>query len=163
MSADEALEKQKQQRSTRTAAEAIEFGQQFVKILEDAYSQAAADLPAQATQLEFRRAMMRAVEATLVESGAHPTEIRKLFQDRILGDQDVEENVGWPSESNARRVELIDKSIQQSLSAAEAIELDRLTARLRLHVDREELVPLQGARQLHRRLLERKNPATPPE
>lgn len=59
----------------------------------------------------------------------------------------------WTGEKNKRRVALIDKLIQQSLSPDEAAELDRLTDNMRHHLDTEELVPTEGARQLHRRLL----------
>lgn len=163
MSTDESLEAQRKQRSESIAVQAIDWGSQFVKNLEFEYSNAAAELPAQATWADFRRAMVRAFEATLVESGAHPGDIRNLIQESLSLDHDVEKSAGWTSELNARRMELIDKLIQQSLSPKEAAELGRLTAQLRLHVDNEELLPLEGARQIHRRLLESNNPGEQPE
>jgi hypothetical protein len=68
MSTEESLEEQRKQRSESVAAEAIDWGSQFLKILEFEYSTAAAELPAQATWTEFRRAMIRAFQATLLES-----------------------------------------------------------------------------------------------
>lgn len=70
---------------------------------------------------------------------------------------------GWTRERNDRRVALIDKMIQESLSAEEARELDSLTARLRLHADNEDAVPIEGARRLHRQLLERSRAEVVPE
>ena len=158
MSTDESLKEQFKQGSESVTADAIDWGNQFVKLLELEYTNAAALLPAEARWAEFRRVMLRAVVATLVESGADPDEISRLLQQGVPLDHDVDKNAGWTSECNARRVTLIDKMIQQTLSAEEAVELDRLTARLRLHVDKEELVPIEGARRLHRRLLETDNP-----
>ncbi|HET6883784.1 MAG TPA: hypothetical protein VFI31_26765 [Pirellulales bacterium] len=157
MSTDESLEDQTKLQAGSLAAEAIDWGFQFLKVLELEYSNAAAGLPAQATLAEFRRAMIRAFESTLVESGADPRDVPSLIHESLSLDQSVEKSAGWTSELNARRIELIDKMIQQSLSATEAAELSRLTARLRLHVDNEELVPLEGARQIHKRLLESGN------
>jgi hypothetical protein len=63
MSTDESLEETKRQ-SESVNADAIDWGFQFLKILEFEYSNAAAALPAQAVLAEFRRAMLRAFEAT---------------------------------------------------------------------------------------------------
>jgi hypothetical protein len=67
----------------------------------------------------------------------------------------------WSAESNRRRLALIDKQIQQSISLAEQLELARLTAQMRAQVDTEINLPLQGARAIHKRLLavERKDSA----
>lgn len=154
MSTDESLEEQRKQRSESIAAHALDWGDQFLKVLEFEYSNAAAELPAQATWKEFRQAMIRAFESTLAESGADPAQIRSLIRESLSLDQNVERNTGWTSDLSARRIQLIDKMIQRSLTAAEAVALSQLTAWLRLHVDNEELVPLEGARQLHKRLLE---------
>ena len=59
MSTDESLEEQTKQRSESVAAEAIDWGLQFLKVLEFEYSSAAAELPGQANWAEFRRAMIR--------------------------------------------------------------------------------------------------------
>lgn len=163
MPADESLEGQGKHGRESIAPEAIEWGSLFVKALEIEYANAAPDLPAQATWAEFRQVMIRAFGAALIESGAEPSEIEGLIQDAIPRNPDVEKVVGWNREFNTRRIELIDKMIQNSLSAAEAAELDQLTARLRLQVDNEEFVPLEGARQIHRRLLERNQHGAPPE
>lgn len=163
MSTDESLDEQTRQGSESIAAQAIDWGSQFLKILELEYCNAAAELPTPAPWSELRRAMIRAFGATIVESGADPDEIQDLIQDSLSLEQGPQESAGWTSELNARRIELIDKLIQQSLSATEAAELGRLTARLRPYVDNEDLVPLQGARQIHRRLLEATNPVAQPE
>lgn len=163
MSTDESLEEYRKRGAESVASKAIEWGNLFLKALEIEYGNAAAELPAQAAWAEYRQAMIRAFGAALIESGADPSELGRLIQDIVPRDQLAEKSVGWTSELNARRIELIDKMIQQSLSEAEAAEFGQLTARLRLHVDNEELVPLQGARQLHRRLLEHNNRGAQPE
>ena len=65
MSTDESLEDQTKLHSESVAAEAIDWGFQFLKILEFEYSNAAAEFPAQATIAEFRRAMIRAFEGCI--------------------------------------------------------------------------------------------------
>jgi hypothetical protein len=128
-----------------------------------AYTDVAASLPADATWGQFRQATLQAVVMTLVESGSDPNEIGRLLLEGSPLVRDVDKNARWTSECNARRIALIDKMIQQTLSAEEAAELGRLTARLRLHVDNEELSPIEGARRLYRRLLETDSPGTSEE
>ncbi|MBM4088485.1 MAG: hypothetical protein FJ276_03530 [Planctomycetes bacterium] len=157
MSADESLKQRRRRGGESVRADAIDWGSHFVKFLELEYTNAAARLSAEATWADYRRTMFHAVVAALRESGTNPDEIAQLLREGIPLDHDVDQSAGWTSECNARRIALIDKKIQQTLSEAEAAELDRLTARLRLHVDNEELVPMKGARRLHRQLLETDN------
>ena len=96
-------------RARAKAAAAIDWGNQFVKHLELEYTNAAALLPAEATWAEFRRVMLRAVVATLVDSGAHQAEISRLLQEGVPLDHEVDNDAGWTSECNARRITLIDK------------------------------------------------------
>jgi hypothetical protein len=160
MSADESLKQKRRQGGESVAADAIDWGSQFFKFLELEYTDAASRLPSEATSEDYRRAMFRALVAVVRESGANSDEIARLLRECIPRDNDVDKNAAWTSECNARRIALIDKKIQQTISDAEAGELDQLTARLRLHVDNEELVPLEGARRLHRQLLEVDNPGS---
>jgi hypothetical protein len=60
----------------------------------------------------------------------------------------------WSDEKNHRRVDLIEKKYSfQSLTLEEHIELTRLQAELRRHVDQVAPVPLEQVRALHRQLL----------
>jgi hypothetical protein len=61
----------------------------------------------------------------------------------------------WTRERNDRRVALIDKFIQGELTPEESVELEQLTEYMRTHFDTEAAVPLEGAKRLHRRLLQR--------
>jgi hypothetical protein len=152
MSTDESLERQS--RSESVSADAIDWGSQFVKHLELEYTSVASRLPTEATWEEFRQAMLRAVLATLLEAGSDLDEISQLLHETPPVNHGPDDAAGWTDECNIRRIALIDKMLQQTLSAKEAVELDRLTARLRLHADSEDLVPIEGARRLHKRLLE---------
>jgi hypothetical protein len=62
----------------------------------------------------------------------------------------------WSEERNARRCELIDKDIQDEITAAERIELATLTIQFREYRRRLAPLPMEGARQLHAQLLEKK-------
>jgi len=71
----------------------------------------------------------------------------------------------WTEDRNARRCQLIDKDIQETLSEAERQELELLTQQLRAQRRRLAPIPLDGARQLHQQLLDKKRQQTdaPPE
>ena len=77
--------------------------------------------------------------------------VREEIADRLVPNDG---DAAWSSQKNARRLALIDKKIQQTITPKEAIELLRLTKQMRVHCDSEEMVPLEGARRLHRRLLD---------
>ena len=55
---------------------------------------------------------------------------------------------------NQRRFALIDKEIQGSLTPAESVELAGLKSIVRDHVDAEANLSIDGARALHRKLLQ---------
>ena len=153
MSNDESHELQGQQEIESISSDAEDWGSQFVKHLELEYTNAASELPTGATGPHFRQAMMTAVVKVLHESGAKSEEITRLLKESVSRRSPIDSSVEWTSERNARRLELIDKWIQQTLSPGEAVELERLTERMRVHCDTEEMVPLEGARRLHRHLL----------
>lgn len=60
----------------------------------------------------------------------------------------------WNADLNQRRFELIDKEIQETISTEESIELAGLTKLMRDQLDNEQNLPLKGAKELHRKLLE---------
>ena len=154
MSNDESLESQGQQEAESLSSDAADWGRQFLKCLRLEYAHLASELPTDAAWPDFQQAMMIAVEKVFDESGATPESITRLWEemaDRLLP---VDADPAWNREKNARRLKLIDKKIQQTITPKEAIELTRLTKQMRVHCDREEMVPLEGARRLHRRLLD---------
>ena len=151
---DESPESQGQQKTASISSDAADWGRQFVKCLRLEYAHLASELPTDATWPDFQQAMMIAVGRVFDESGATPESITRLWEeiaDRLLP---VDADPTWNREKNAQRLKLIDKKIQQTLAPEEAIELTRLTKQMRAHCDTEEMVPLEGARQLHRRLLD---------
>jgi hypothetical protein len=59
----------------------------------------------------------------------------------------------WSEAKNARRCELIDRKIQDTISAEEASELEELQEALRAYIDRVAPLPMEGARKLHAELM----------
>ena len=153
MSKDASRELSGQQWTESVASDAEEFGNLFLKHLEIEYSSMVSQLPRTATWADCQRAMMMAVVKVLEESGGQLEEIPPLVTEVAGSVPPVETNTEWNTADNARRTQLIDKWIQRALSTDEAAELEQLTERLRVHHDTEEMVPLEGARRLHRRLM----------
>jgi PAS domain S-box-containing protein len=61
----------------------------------------------------------------------------------------------WSEAKNARRCELIDRKIQNTISAEEAAELEDLQETLRAYLDRVAPLPMEGAKKLHAELIRR--------
>ena len=125
---------------------------QFVKHFELNFSDASRSLPSESRLLDYQDATIRAMLDTLLDSGISNEDFIE-----ILGRVWIErgsEFVEWNSELNRRRFELIDKDIQDALSPAERIELAGLTRIMREQLDLETNLPLEGARALHRKLLD---------
>jgi predicted DNA-binding antitoxin AbrB/MazE fold protein len=61
----------------------------------------------------------------------------------------------WSEEGERRRRELIDKDIQGSITADERIELERLDRLANEYFDEISPPPMDGARRLHDRLMNR--------
>jgi hypothetical protein len=139
------------------SSEAQEWGRLFVKNLECEYASLASQLPADATWPDFQRAMMVAFRTIFDESGP-PESMGRFCEEVIAGLLPVDTDVSWNQEKNSRRLGLIDKNIQRTISPEESLELARLTRQMRIHCDHEETVPLEGARELHRRLLDMADP-----
>ena len=65
-------------------------------------------------------------------------------------------NSGWTKARNSRRVELIDRQIEGSLSPEERVELDFLQQQFRAFRQQDAPLPIEKARELHGELLEKK-------
>lgn len=81
----------------------------------------------------FRKQVMTSFVTTMRETGASAADVAALMQDEV-GRLLVPSDEPWNDIKNGRRVELIDLSIQQALSADEAFELAQLTEQMRQHV-----------------------------
>ena len=130
----------------------------FVKSLQWEFTRAASqlmseDLSSRDSQTAWRQAMLATVVDVLLESGGTTAELTRLLDENARRLSPRVETLEWTAEKNARRLKLIDKWIQHSLSADESVELERLTQQLRKHCDTEDLLPIEGAKELHRLLL----------
>jgi DNA-binding MarR family transcriptional regulator len=76
---------------------------------------------------------------------------------RLTSEGGAEPTESWTEAKNARRCDLIDKKIQETISDAELLELEKLQEHLRRHLDRVAPYPIEGARKLHKQLLEKKH------
>ena len=101
---------------------------------------------------DYRLAAMRAVKRTFLDSGMAEEEVRGLLGRVAIENANASTKFDWNAELNMRRFELIDGDIQGTLNADEQLELAGLTQLMREHVDSEDNVPFEGARELHRRL-----------
>jgi hypothetical protein len=69
----------------------------------------------------------------------------------------------WSEAKNARRCELIDRKIQDKLSTEESAELHDLQEAFRAYLDRVAPIPMEGARELHAKLLRRRKKGVMPD
>lgn len=63
----------------------------------------------------------------------------------------------WTDEKNRRRAKLIDKEMDGTMAAMEAVELEELTQQLRRHREKVAPLPLEYARQLLEQLTTKTN------
>jgi hypothetical protein len=134
-------------------SELAELASKFVALLETEFIQSTPDSASGQPMDVFRQHITTSFVDVLCETGARPHEVAKLLQTNLKallvpGDEP------WTDEKNDRRINLIDKSIQQSLSPEESFELDQLTEQLRNYCDTEEAIPTKGAKKLHDYLLD---------
>jgi hypothetical protein len=125
---------------------------QFIKHFEVHVLDASRDLPPDASNSEAQLATARAILATYLDSGMEFESVLELLGRVTLEFRPVES--AWSDALNQRRFALIDKEIQGSLTPAESIELAGLTRLMRDHVESEAYLPIEGARALHRKLLQ---------
>ena len=59
----------------------------------------------------------------------------------------------WTEEKDSRRCDLIDKSLQATLSASEELELSKLQRQAEAHFDEVSPPPIDGALKLHKELI----------
>jgi hypothetical protein len=79
--------------------------------------------------------------------------VAKLIEVRQSARGTGASNGEWSNEMNNRRVELIDKDIQGSITPEERIELAELQRKAVDYRDRVAPLPIEGARRLHEQLL----------
>ncbi len=131
---------------------ASDWFRRFSTELENSFTDSALDLPADASARAYQDATIRAVFLVLLDSGMD-TESFAETVGRVLIEKRAD-FVEWTSELNQRRFDLIDKEIQETLTPAERIELAGLTRIMRERLESETNLPMEGAKALHRKLLE---------
>ena len=131
---------------------ASDWLRQFVKHFEQNFVDASEHLAPNANLSAYQLATVRAVIATLNDSGLTAESAREMLA-QVSMEQD-NNLIEWTSDLNNRRFELIDKDIQETLPPMEQIELTALTKIMRQHLDAELTLPMEGARALHRKLTE---------
>lgn len=134
------------------STEADDWIRQFIRHFELHVLDAARELPPNANISELQIATARAMLATYLDSGM---EFESAVE--LIGQAAVERrfvDVVWNDALNQRRFALIDKEIQGLLTPAERIEFAGLTRIMRQHVESETNLPMEGARALHRKLLQ---------
>ena len=124
MSSDEPLELQGGGETRSISSAADDFGRTFVKRLEQQYAELVSELSEKATWLDFQEAMMRAIGIIFEESGAASDIVAPLREmaNRLVP---LDTAATWNRDKNARRLGLIDKKIQQTITAEEESELAR--------------------------------------
>ena len=90
-------------------------------------------------------------------TGKDVVHLIRVAVDQFVADEPAAATNGaWSEECETRRRALIDKDIAGTINADESIELARLDRLANEHFDRVSPPPLEGARQLHARLLKQR-------
>lgn len=134
--------------------QADDWLRQFVRHLELHFIDTSSALPVNVSLRDLQKATLWAVFQTLRDSSS---EIDDTAIVEMVGQVLMERKlpaVQWSPSLNQRRFELIDKEIQSTITLAEQIELAGLTHLMRAQLESEEALPLEGARMLHKRLLD---------
>ena len=149
-----AVKKQPESDTSRVPSAALDWFHQFQKHLEMYFIDSSRQLTRDSTECEYQLAVMRAVKLTLSDSGLDDASILALLG-QVAGETTKPiKGMGWTADLNQRRFELIDRDIQGTLTPIEQLELVRLTQQMRDQIDSEINLPLEGAKTLHRLLLD---------
>jgi hypothetical protein len=118
------------------------------------------------TVSDGRKLALTQLLQVLCEQGLTVAEVREALQQagvQVEATQPLVSPGPWSEEKNARRIALIDKKIQGTLSSDELPEFESLQAQAIAYRDRVAPLPIEGAKRLHQELLEkeqsRKRPA----
>lgn len=132
------------------------WSRQFLKHFEFNLLDSVARLSDKAALEEYQAATVQAVIETLHDSGMGIAEFPELAAKAIAAVQNThapDVTAQWTPSMNDRRMDLIDRQIQETITIAEQIELAQLTDAMRAVVDSEANLPMKGAKALHRKLL----------
>lgn len=109
-----------------------------------------ASLPDEPGELDFQKAAIAAMSATLRDSGLSEEHLLAFLGEALKREKSP--SVKWTQELNQRRIDLIDRKIAGDISYDEKAELATLTNALRAKVSAETMHEVSGARELHAKL-----------
>ena len=132
------------------SSDAADWLNTFKKHFLIAFQDAASSFADGAGEEDLQRTAVSAMISTLRDSGLSHDQMLLFLGEAFEKPNTVP--VEWTSVLNQRRIDLIDRGIEKSISLDEKFELARLTAALRASVSTEELFPMEGARDLHAKL-----------
>jgi len=145
-------ESQLESRRDSISERASDWIRRFIEQFEISFVDTSHSLRADANISDYQDATVRAMIQTLLESGMNTESLVETIGRVLIEGRPG--SVQWNSKLNQRRFVLIDKEIQESLTPVERIELAGLTKIMREQVESEASLPMEGARALHRKLLE---------
>lgn len=99
---------------------------------------------------DLQQAAVSALIATLRDSGISEDQMLGFFSEAF--NKVPSKNTEWTTEMAKRRILLIDRKIEGTISFDEKVELAGLTNSMRSTVDNEETFPIEGAKALHAKL-----------
>ena len=134
------------------SSDALEWSFLFEQHYRDAFHESCAELPLNPETKDFQNAAAQAFIATMRDSGVRESELVEFVGQAIWKQTKIQEN--WTPKKNLRRIALIDKVFQNTITHKEQFELSSLTQIMRAAVDTEENIPTLGAKKLYSELLE---------
>lgn len=149
-----AIKKQPDSVPGKISEAADEWLRLFLKHLEVNLVEHAQRLNAESLLRDLSLETLRAVKLTLLDSGLPAAQLTELLGLVAFESAGTTETLQWNGQLNARRFALIDQEIQGALSDTDKLELVALTQLMRLTIDSEQNLPMEGARKLHRMLTE---------
>lgn len=158
------------------------FNRRFIDRLEEHAAETSRHLGPAASYSQRTAAIVQAILETFDESGTDfqsalelfsraakrspPTRARARGVRQTRGARAPDRrsaDPNWSEAKNARRCELIDRKIQNKLSAKESAELHDLQEAFRAYLDRVAPIPMEGARELHAELVRRRKKGVMPD
>jgi len=103
---------------------------------------------------DYREVVKTAMRGSLMRCGIDDEQLLEALVRTEFPDSEPEIARKWDDVANRRRLELIDREIQGQLDWPGKVELVQLTQLMREATDNEVNLPISGALEIHRRLLE---------
>ena len=132
------------------SSDAADWLNTFKKHFSIAFQDIIASLPGEPDDLDFQKAAIAAMSATLRDSGLSEEHLLAFLGEAL--DSAKSPSVKGTQDLKQRRIDLIDRKIAGDISYDEKIELATLTNALRAKVSEETMNETSGARELHAKL-----------